>query len=231
MGFHNPGYAELREGRMALADAIVRCGADAAKLAAEGRFSVEPMDYNAIRAADLAALADIAETLRRPAEAAAWRARAERVRQGLRKTVFDGEPFDLEGAAEAPVRMASTGQFIAMIGGFLTRPEMDGLVARLDEPRFWTAFPVPTSPTDDPTFAPTVYWRGNVWPSVNWLVYEALVRNGYRAVATKLAERTAALVEKSGYREYYDPLTGDGLGGVRFSWATAFIDMFNREVG
>ena len=36
-----------------------------------------------------------------------------------------------------------------------------------------------------------------------------------------LREVSRRLFEKSGFHEYYDPLTGDGLGGTRFSWTAA----------
>jgi glycogen debranching enzyme len=125
--------------------------------------------------------------------------------------------------------MPSAGQFVTLISGAFGRHQAARLVARLREPRFWTAYPVTTSPTDDPTFAPDVYWRGNVWPSVNWLIYEGLHRAGEQGLARSLAESAAALLAKSGLREYYNPLTGAGIGGTRFGWTAAFVDMIKRE--
>ncbi|MCI0713063.1 MAG: hypothetical protein L0154_23105 [Chloroflexi bacterium] len=96
---------------------------------------------------------------------------------------------------------------------------------RLQESRFWTPFPVTTTPTDAETFAPDLYWRGNVWPCVNWLIYKGLRRYGYDALAEELAARSLALLEQSGFWEYYHPITGHGLGGKQFSWAAVMVDM------
>jgi alpha,alpha-trehalase len=125
--------------------------------------------------------------------------------------------------------MASAGQFMVLMAGVLTRAEADRLVARLAEPRFATGYPVPTSPTDDTTFAPDVYWRGNVWPSTNWLIHFALLKAGYVAEAAALAKSGLDLLDRHGFYEYYNPLTGQGLGGANFSWCAAFLDMARRQ--
>jgi hypothetical protein len=60
---------------------------------------------------------------------------------------------------------------------------------------------------------------------VNWLIFQGLRRYGYREVAEELASRSLALLEQSGFWEYYHPLTGQGLGGGMFSWAAVMLDM------
>ncbi|CAN5314575.1 trehalase family glycosidase [soil metagenome] len=229
MGLDHPTYTEAREARLKLASVVVEHDGNAELLEKHGYFTIEPMDFNAIRGADLDALATIAELTGRAREAEGWRQRAERVRLAMRKMVIDGEPYDLAGRQETPVRMASAGQFITLINGSLTKAEGDRLVARLAEPRFATRYPVPTSPTDDTTFAPDVYWRGNVWPSTNWLIHHALFKAGYKDQAAVLAESGIDLLDKHGFCEYYDPLTGQGLGGINFSWCAAFLDMARRQ--
>ena len=229
MGLDHPSYVEAREARLKLASVIVEHHGDAEQLEKHGYFSIEPMDFNAIRGADLGALAMIAELTGRAGEADAWRQRAERVRLAMRKMIVEGEPYDLAGRKETPVRMASAGQFMTLMNGCLTREESDRLVARLCEPRFATRYPVPTSPTDDSTFAPDVYWRGNVWPSTNWLIHYALLKAGYGDAAAELAESGLELLDRCGFYEYYDPLTGKGLGGANFSWCGAFLDMARRQ--
>jgi hypothetical protein len=32
-----------------------------------------------------------------------------------------------------------------------------------------------------------------------------------------------ALIAEGGFAEYYDPLTGEGLGGGRFTWTAAMV--------
>ncbi len=40
-----------------------------------------------------------------------------------------------------------------------------------------------------------------------------------------LEDRSAALVERVGFREYYDPHTGEGFGAEGFSWTALVLDM------
>jgi len=70
-------------------------------------------------------------------------------------------------------------------------------------------------------FEPRRYWRGPVWAPVNMLLAWGLIRHGFLGEAARLREDLIALVEGSGFREYYHPLTGEGLGGRGFSWTAA----------
>lgn len=218
--------------RAELAPRLVELGCDAGALLRAGSYCVEPVDYNAIRAADLEALGEMAAALDRPQEAMEWGGRAARVREAFqRKMVRGGSPYDLDGADEQPIVQESAAQFIALFGGCLTEAQAERLVAQLRQPRHWPRFPVPTSPMDAPAFVPGQYWRGNVWLSVNWLIYMGLRRYGYAALASELAERSLALVAQSGFWEYYHPLTGQGLGSTPQSWSAIVLDMLGRERG
>lgn len=226
MGFEQFTHEGGRERRIELAKVVVEHDTDPEALANVGAFIIESMDFNAIRVADLESLAEIAAILGRSDEAAGLLGRASAIREAFQaKMVIDGRPYDLEGADERPVMMDSAGQFITLFGGCPTPEQAELLVSQLQEPRFWTPFPVPTSPTDAPTFAPDIYWRGNVWPSVNWLIFNGLRRYGYHDLAREFAGRSLELLRQSGFWEYYHPLTGAGLGGGTFSWAAAIVDM------
>jgi hypothetical protein len=61
--------------------------------------------------------------------------------------------------------------------------------------------------------------------SVNWFVYHGLIDYGHIKTAHELKTRTLNLIEYSGFREYYDPLTGEGLGAHDFTWGGLVLDM------
>jgi glycogen debranching enzyme len=226
MGFEKFSHETGRSARLKLAEVIVEHDTDPVALASIGSFVIEPMDYNAIRAADLEAIAEIATILGKADEASALQQHASAIREAFQsKMVFDGLPYDLEGADEHPLMMASAGQFVTLFGGCPTPSQAERLVNQLRESRFWTEFPVTTSPTDADTFDPETYWRGNVWPCVNWLIFMGLRRYGYDDLANQLAERSFELLTQFGFWEYYHPLTGKGLGGSMFSWAAVLLDM------
>ncbi len=214
-----------RDARHQLAQVIAEYDTDARALAAAGWFHVEPMDYNAIRAADMEALGDIAQILGKP-DVARWQRKVDAVRQVFQaRMVIAERPYDLAGIDETPILQDSAGQIVTLFGGLPTPAQADKLVSQLREPRFWTPFPVPTTPTDAASFDPNIYWRGNVWFAVNWLIYQGLRRYGYNDIADALATRSLALLEQTGFWEYYHPISGQGLGGSSFSWSAVVLDM------
>ncbi len=80
---------------------------------------------------------------------------------------------------------------------------------------------VPSTAPDHPSFEPRRYWRGPIWAVVNWMIAEGLGEFGQSQLATDLRSQTAALIAHNGFSEYFDPLTGEGLGGGHISWTAA----------
>ncbi len=62
-----------------------------------------------------------------------------------------------------------------------------------DERTFGGPFPIPGTARDDPAAKDNSYWRGRVWPPLNWFVWQGLRRIGRRAEASDLARRSFAL--------------------------------------
>ena len=88
---------------------------------------------------------------------------------------------------------------------------------------FWPAFPVPSVPTDARQFDDDRYWKGPTWVNTNWAVVEGLRAVGATDVAAELRDRTLALVERSGFAEYFSALTSNGYGADEFSWTAALV--------
>ena len=82
------------------------------------------------------------------------------------------------------------------------------------------ALELATTPPGQPGFEARRYWRGPVWINVNWLAARGLDRFA-PAEAAELRRATLDLVARSGLAEYFDPLTGEGLGSDAFSWTAA----------
>jgi glycogen debranching enzyme len=80
---------------------------------------------------------------------------------------------------------------------------------------------VPSFDPGRPEFEPRRYWRGPVWLIVNWMLIDGLRRNGRPDLAERIRRDSLALVERSRFAEYFDPLNGAPLGGSRFSWTAA----------
>ena len=76
---------------------------------------------------------------------------------------------------------------------------------------------------DDIQFNPLNYWRGPVWINVNCLIYRGLRNYAFDLEAESLKKSVIDLVEEHGFYEYYNPLTGNGLGADDFSWTAALL--------
>ena len=76
---------------------------------------------------------------------------------------------------------------------------------------------------DDPRFEPTLYWRGPVWPILNWVVHRGLARYGYAPLAENVRQAVVSLVHDGGFWEHYDPFTRTGHGGDDFAWTAGLV--------
>lgn len=83
------------------------------------------------------------------------------------------------------------------------------------------AYMLPSWDPDDHLFEPQRYWCGPVWPQMNRVIAMGLQEVGEFRLAEKLRSDTAALVEKSGFWECFNPITGEGCIGANFSWTAA----------
>jgi len=95
------------------------------------------------------------------------------------------------------------------------------LVMRLESWLARVAYGVPSFEPGRPEFEPQRYWRGPVWLIVNWMLIDGLQRNGCTDLAERIRRNSLALVERGGFAEYFNPLTGEPLGGSEFSWTAA----------
>jgi glycogen debranching enzyme len=93
---------------------------------------------------------------------------------------------------------------------------------------FRAPFPVPSVELRDPAFfageSPFI-WRGPTWAFINWFLFHALKKRGFGERAQALRESLCRLIETSGFREYYDPFTGEGHGAREFTWSGLIVDM------
>lgn len=93
---------------------------------------------------------------------------------------------------------------------------------------FWLKYPAPSVPRNVRGFDAKRYWQGPSWINTNWLIIDGLKRYGFDAEAAQLQQKTIALLEESDIWEYYNPLTGQGMGSPQFTWTAALgIDLLN----
>jgi Trehalase len=112
--------------------------------------------------------------------------------------------------------------FLPLWAGTASAERAARLIEHLRNPHeYWPAFPVPSVAVDAPDFQESRYWKGPTWVNMNWAIVEGLERYGEPDLADDLRRRTLALVGRSGFSEYFSPLTGAGHGADEFSWTAA----------
>jgi len=106
---------------------------------------------------------------------------------------------------------------------------------------FYGDWMLPSTTRNDPTFSRQRYWKGAIWPPLNFLTYLSLREAGFNDAATELSEKSLKLImtewKRKGYvSENYSAITGTGdderLSSDRFhSWGALFGIMAFIENG
>jgi glycogen debranching enzyme len=79
-------------------------------------------------------------------------------------------------------------------------------------------------------FKHQMLWRGPCqWVNMNWIAAEAASAYGRTDLARTITTRTARLIDASGFREYYNPHTGEGGGVKEFCWPGLVLEMIERH--
>jgi hypothetical protein len=73
------------------------------------------------------------------------------------------------------------------------------------------------------SYVPTGYWRGAAWPQITYLFWRAALKAGDESTAGFLSMCLERGAETSGFAEYWNPETGEGLGARPQSWTCLSI--------
>ena len=196
-------------------------------------FNFEDVLVNSIYIFGLRALARLL-ALAGDEDASEFLKEAELARYSLISKCWDEEAgafFDLSGAAERPVKVVTISCLMPLILEDLpeeiVRRLVDGLLTSPDH--FWLPYPLPSVSASEPRFLPGnphgFIWRGPTWLNTNWFLSHSLRRHGYEQLADEIVAKSHQLVEGAGFREYYNPYSGEGYGARDFGWSTIVLDM------
>ncbi len=195
-------------------------------------FWVKDVPMNSILVENLKIMSDLAEILGKLEDADLYITQAKKITGGMRKLMLEDNIFwsvylDPKKDTYEKIKVNTWAIFAPLFAGILTKKEADFVIKNyLTSDREYNGkFLVSTVSRSDPSFNPEGFWRGPVWFSVNWFIVKGLKKYGYNDLAKKITEGSLALIEKSGFREYYNPLTGEGLGAKNFTWGGLVVDM------
>ena len=197
---------------------------------------LQDVGLNSLYIADCRALAEMASILGREAEEKELLQRSEQFSAAL-ETLWD------EDVGLYLNRHTDSGKLSSRLSPTLFYP----LLARVPDPKraermvrehllnleeFWGEYVLPSISRSDPQFPRQRYWKGAIWPPLNFLTYLSLRNYGFAEARSELADKSLRMFldewRRKGYvSENYSSITGTGdderLSSDRFhSWGALF---------
>ncbi|QKV20078.1 MGH1-like glycoside hydrolase domain-containing protein [Oricola thermophila] len=169
---------------------------------------------------DLMALAERFDDARARGRIADWVARDEAGAQAMWSDEACGfVATDLRTGSKSPA--ITNASMLAFYGGAGTEEQRAEMVRHAREILDGCRYVFPSWDPRHEGFEQRRYWRGPVWSVMNWMMAAGFERHGLADLAMRVRRDTLAMVRQSGFFEYFDPLTGEGLGGPNFTWTAA----------
>jgi glycogen debranching enzyme len=206
-----------------LVDAYRAAGWDPERQWAVAPFKVAEVQTTAILARATEDLGALATTFGSDRIAAELRDMRQRLCAGLARQWRPalGRFVSHDLLAERDIETPTHAGFVPLLALDLDRPVRAALAAEMSRWLAEVRLGLPTVPRSSPHFEAQRYWRGPVWAIMNWLLILGLRRNGLLDLAERLRVGTLDAIERAGFAEHFDPLTGEGGGGGTFSWTAA----------
>lgn len=136
-----------------------------------------------------------------------------------------------------PIKIRVWSGFIPMYAGFATEEQAKALVCHYhDDATFHSEFGLTTLAKDEKMFNLEATnnpsnWLGPIWLVANYVVFQAMLRYGYREEAEEICRNSLKLLgkdlEETGcMHEYYDPFTGKPvMNGGFINWNILALNM------
>ncbi|MGH1416082.1 MAG: amylo-alpha-1,6-glucosidase [Pelagimonas sp.] len=200
---------------------------DNSKLHDASPFQVVDPGFNGILLRSCMDLADLADALGEIEIAEKSRAQATRGIAAMESLWSDthGQYLCQDRRQNALIDSPSVGGLIAAFAP-IPAHRAKALADRVTAMANKVSYLVPSHDPDAADYDAKRYWRGPAWLIVNYLISDGLKRAGQTDVARRIANSSVELIEKSGFAEYYDPMTGEPCGGTRFTWTAAMVIEF-----
>jgi hypothetical protein len=141
--------------------------------------------------------------------------------------ISDGLFYDYDLVIGERIMKRTISCLLPIYTGLLSNQEAEVIVKWISGADFVAEYDTIASADEKESyFKPLDYWRGPIWINTSWSIRYGLLRYGYADRAERIKQGVLRLVAEHGFREYFDPTSGTGLGGKNFSWtAAAVIDM------
>jgi glycogen debranching enzyme len=206
------------------------CNFDA-EICMSQNFWVKDVPFNVILARNLQALAHIASFLGHKAGEHFALLHEGLIKEAMRERLFsDGVFWSAADHDYKPIKVSTWAHFAPLFADLYTKAEADALMEKYfnDSGAFRSQFGIRTVSKQEPSYRPDGFWRGPVWFAPHWFIYKGLRAYGYKDEAKFIQRANLALLERNGFREYFNPETGEAYGATDFTWGTLTLDMMEE---
>lgn len=194
--------------------------------------SIEDLAFNSIFIRANTLLGEIAKAIREeiPPELSGRMKKTERALDDLWDD-YSEQYYSRDFVTHRLLKVPTVATLLPLYSGTISKERAKRLVKLLEQDQvFGPSYPVPSVPVNSFWFHPRLYWQGPSWININWLIIDGLERYGFKEHADALRESTLEMVGRAGCYEYFNPLTGEGLGAENFSWTAALaIDLLHAR--
>ncbi|MDP2641883.1 MAG: hypothetical protein Q8P21_01150 [bacterium] len=220
--------------RLTLIEENIKCNFDAENCM-RNHFWVKDVPFNSILVANLESLERLALALGIERDAEFCRNNILLVKAAMRKFMYeDGVFWSTYGIDYKKIKVATWAHFAPLFAGIYSQEEASAVVKTylLDENTFKSPFGIRTVSKQEPSYqssAESFSWRGPIWFAPHWFIYKGLARyQGFESEREMILDASAALLEREGFRECYNPETGEGMGAENFTWGALVTDMMEE---
>jgi glycogen debranching enzyme len=207
------------------------------KIFEEDYFNVEDTLVNAIYVDNLKILSKLLNEIDDEEGARSFHHHYLKVRDSFVDKFYNKEDkffYDRYTKKEVMGRVKTVKGLIPLLIDLPKKVAQDLVETHLKNPNeFYLPYPIPSVGANEPTFSAgtesfirkPLLWRGPSWVNTNWFVMIGLKRHGFKEEAEHIKQKSIELVQKNGFREFFNPFTGEGSGARHFSWSTLTLDM------
>lgn len=198
------------------------------------RIRIKEVAFNTIYARNLETLAELCRQVG-DSDAEMYDARSQKVSAAIQEIMYDEQDaayWDVTTGDNRSLKTLTPTIFFPIILPSTTHERAETILAKhfRNPEEFATEYPLPSVAVNDPSYDPNAskfLWRGPTWALYNWYIYQALYYNDFHDDAEKLRMSIHELMSQSGFREYYNPETGEGGGAEHFTWSGLLVDMLD----
>jgi neutral trehalase len=197
-------------------------------------FAIQPVLFNSLLVQSNQDLAEIARIV--GADPAPFETWAESTAAALDETLWDEEHavyVDYDVREGAPVGERTAAGLAPLYAGVPTQARTERMVELLADSRVAVGeagWAITSLAPGDPGFQAGRYWRGPIWPILNWVLQRGLDRYRYPTLAADVRRAIIELARTAGFYEHYSPETGRGQGGEQFAWTAALVlDLLHEQ--